>query len=281
MLRVGNGETLKENLRIFILNLNQHVDATLGLELSISKSTAEKETVGPNGESNGRYGDYAQESLLLASLILDLFLEESAYKPLHNPKLIIKINSTTLTDENAKNVLLKAHRLSTQGGVVYFANLTKKGQDNVAFSSSGIKFASDLTGDWETDTLRTGCLGSATINLPRIAMECEQDKNKFINILKERFELAARALTIKSNAIKQFGKNNLPFLLQKSNGDIYFRVENCSRTVNLAGFREAVEAFTGKSITSEEGRKFTEEVITNMLAFRQKVGRKYGKRLYP
>src|SRR5208283_3807076 len=49
----------------------------------------------------------------------------------------------------------------------------------------------------------------------------------------------------------------------------------------LAGFKEAVEAFTEKSINSEEGRKFSEELIQNILAFKQKIGRKHGKRLYP
>jgi anaerobic ribonucleoside-triphosphate reductase len=271
---------LKESLRLFIFNLNQHVEATLGLELSIPKPTAEKETVGPNGKPNGKYGDYTQESLLLASLILDIFLEESTCKPMLSPKLVIKINSASIADEKAKEILLKANQLAAQGGVVYFANLTKKDGENVAYSSSGIKLASDLTGDWETDTLRTGCLGCVTINLPRIAMECEKDQNKFNDLLKERFELAARALIIKNNALKQFGKNNLPFLLQKTNGDTYFRLENCSRIINLAGFREAIEAFTEKPMGSEESRAFAGETIANLLAYKQKVGRKYGKRLY-
>ena len=73
----------------------------------------------------------------------------------------------------------------------------------------------------------------------------------------------------------------MPFLLKSSSGDTYFRLENCSRIINLAGFREAVEAFTEKSIDSEESRKFAEEIIQNILAFKQKVGRKHGKRLYP
>jgi len=73
----------------------------------------------------------------------------------------------------------------------------------------------------------------------------------------------------------------LPFLLKYDNGDIYFRLENCSRIINLAGFREAVEAFTEKSINSEESRKFAEETIQNILVFRQKLARKHGKRLYP
>jgi anaerobic ribonucleoside-triphosphate reductase len=81
--------------------------------------------------------------------------------------------------------------------------------------------------------------------------------------------------------LKQFGKNSLPFLLKSSSGDTYFRLENCSRIINLAGFREAVEAFTEKNINSEESRKFADEIIQNLLAFKQKIGRKHGKRLYP
>jgi ribonucleoside-triphosphate reductase (formate) len=268
---------IKDNLRLFIQTLNQHAEATLVLELSIPKFTAEKEAIG----SQGKYGDFTQESQLLASLIIDVFAEESTSKPLLSPKLVIKINTAALADENAKAILLKAHQLAAKSGIPYFANLTKKENENVAFSSSGIKFAADLTGDWETDTLRTGCLGCVTINMPRIVLECEKDKNKFYDLMRERVELAARALGIKNNALKQFGKNFLPFLLQKADGDTYFRLENCSRIINLAGFREAIEAFTEKNINSEECRKLAEETIQYLLAFKQKIGRKYGKRLYP
>ncbi len=272
---------IKENLRLFIQSLNQHVDATLGLEIAVPTLLSEKEAVGSGGKLNGKYSDFSQESQLVASLVIDVFTEESSVKPLLSPKLIIKINSLALVDENAKAILLKAHQLAVKSGVLYFANMTKKETENIAFSSSGVKLAADLIGDWETDTLRTGCLGCVTINMPRITQECEKDKNKFFDLMRERFELAARALGIKNNALKQFGKNSLPFLLQKSDRDTYFRLENCSRIVNLVGFREAIEAFTEKTVNSEESRKFTEEIISNLMAFRQKIGRKYGKRLYP
>jgi ribonucleoside-triphosphate reductase (formate) len=272
---------VKESLRLFILNLNQHAEATLGIELSIPKLTAEKEAVGAGGKIVGKYGDFAAESRLLAELIIDIFLEESSPKPLLHPNLIVKIDSFTFTDENAKAVLLKAHRLAAQTGTPFFVNNAKKQSENVTFSSTGVKFATDLTGEWETDTLRTGCLGFVTINLPRITQECERDKNKFFDLTKERFELAARALGIKNSALKQFGKNSLPFLLKTSSGDTYFRLENSSRIISLAGFKEAVEAFTEKSFNSEEGRKFTEEIIQTLLAFKQKIGRKHGRRLYP
>ena len=278
----GNEVTkIKENLRLFIKNLNQHAEATLGIELSIPKLAGEKEAIGPEGKPKGKYGDYIQESQLLASLIMEVFTEECTGKPLLNPKLVIKINSEALADEKAKPLLAKAHVLAAKSGTLYFANLTKKENENAAFSSSGVKLTSDLTGDWEIDTLRTGALGNVTINFPRITLECEKDKAKFFDLMRERFELSARALGIKSNALKQFGKFSIPFLLQKTERDTYFRLENCSRMINLAGFNEAVEAFTGKPIHSDESRRFADETIQNLLSFKQKIGRKYGKRLYP
>lgn len=272
---------LKESLRLFILNLNQHADATLGLDFDPSKSLLEKEAIGAEGKVVGKYGDYLAEAQLLASLILDVCLEEGEVKTMLNPKLVIKIRSDSLQNPKALEFLRKAHQLALQSGNVYFANLTKKETHNSTFAASGVKFSADLTGDWEIDTLRTGCLGCVAINMPRIALESGGDKTVFFDLLKERFEFAARALSIKNNALRQFGRTLLPFLLQKTDGDTYFRLENCSRVVNLAGFREAIETFVGKPLSSEKSHNFATEVISTLSTFTHKNGRRYGKRLYP
>ena len=276
-----DGARVKESLRLFLLNVNQHADAALGLELSIPRFVAEKTAVGPQGKTCGKYADFAEENQLLASLVIEVFAEESSPKPLLNPKIIVKITNEALADENARAILLKAHSLAAEKGTPYFANMLQKEEKYAVFSASGCKLEADLTGDWETDTLRTGCLGYVTINLPRIVHESEKDKNKFFEVLKERCELAARALGIKYSIVKQHGKNSLPFLMQNQNGDTYFRLENCSRIINFAGFKEAVETFCEKNITHEECVKFAEEIVQNVLAFKHKVGRKHGKRLFP
>jgi ribonucleoside-triphosphate reductase len=270
---------VKENLRLFIMNVNQHADAALGIELSVPRFIAGKAAVGPQGTS-GNYGDFAEESRLLASLIIEIFTEESSPKPLLNPKLILKINDETLADESAKAVLLKAHSLAAEYGTPYFANLPQEEGKHTVFSGSGCKFEADLTGDWETDTLRTGSLGCVTINLPRIVHESEKDENKFFEILKERFEFAARALGIKYRALKQHGKSSLPFIMQTTNGDAYFRLESSSSIINLAGFGECVETFCEKSQDREESAKFAGEIVQNLLEFKHRIGRKHGKRLF-
>jgi len=184
-------------------------------------------------------------------------------------------------DEKAKAVLLKAHSLAAGKGALYFANMLQKGESHAVFSASGCKLEADLRGDWETDTLRTGCLGVVTVNLSRIVHESGEDMNKFFEILKERYELAARALKIKYRMLKQHGKNAFPFILQGSNGDVYFRLENCSRIINFAGFQESVESFCGKDISHEETVEFAEKIVQNLSALKRKFSRRHGKRLFP
>jgi len=271
---------IKEALRLFITNINQHVNASLGLELTIPDFIADKPAFGPSGKHVGKYADFFEESQILASLIFEIFAEESVRKPLFNPKIILKMRPETFADEKAKAMLLKAHQLASEKGLPYFANMLEKDQKYSVFSSSGFRLKADLNGDWEIDTLRTGCLGYVTINLPRITYESGKDKTKFFEIFRERFEMATRALEIKDRALKQHGKGLLPFLMQSVNGDHYFRLENCSRIINLAGLKEALEAFNEKSIReSEKKLEFAEEIMQNILAYIQKIGRKRGKRL--
>jgi anaerobic ribonucleoside-triphosphate reductase len=270
---------IKESLRLFLLHINHHADAALGLDLKIPSCLTEQQAITPKGKANGKYGDYAEEATLLASLVVDIFIEESSPKPILNPKLIIKINAETANDESAKVILLKAHRLAADKGPVYFSSDDQK--EKTAFSTSGIKLTSNLIEDWETDTLRTGCFGYVTINLPRIVHECEKDKVKFFDILRERCELALRALGIKHRALKQYGKTGLPFLMQTINGDTYFRLENSSGIINITGLNEAAESFIGKPLINVESAKFAQELAQNIQVYITKMGRKHGKRLFP
>src|SRR4030067_2289466 len=109
-----------------------------------------------------------------------------------------------------------------------------------------------------------------TINLPRIVHESETEKNKFFEILKERYELATRALEIKQRALRQREIATLPFLTQNASGDKYFRVENCSNLISIAGFREAVAAFCDQSKTQQGSAEFDAEIAQNILSFEKK-----------
>ena len=273
---------VKETLRSFICSISQYTDTSLGLELVTPDFIAEKKAIGPFGKLVGNYGDFKEESQLLASLMLEIFAEESARKPLFNPKIIVKIRLETFSDGKARENLLQAHNLASEKGIPYFANLLGKNRKHDVFSASGYRLKADLKKDWEIDTLRTGNMGHVTVNLPRITLECEKDKAKFFGILDERLEMAARALEIKYRALKQRGKGLIPFMTQSVNGDRYFRLEYSSRLINFAGLKEAAEAFCGKTMfEDEEPLKFAEEITRYILDFTRRVGRRRRKRLLP
>lgn len=271
----------KEDLRLFLLTLNQHVNTTFGLDITIPKFLTDRPAISFEGKIDGNYGDFVEESNLLANLILDIYCEESIKKPLLNPKLILRVTKEDLINERMKTTVSKAHSLAAEKGILYFVNALADEENPSSFSSTGCKLESDLTGDWETDTMRTGCIGTVTINLPRILHESEKEPTKFFEMLKERYELATRALEIKQRILKQHAKNFLPFLIQSKAGDAYFRLENCSGIINFAGLEETIASFFPQSNSEEEGLTFAEEIVQNTVGFKQKIGRKHGKRRFP
>jgi ribonucleoside-triphosphate reductase len=272
---------VKEALRLFTADLAQHTYVSLGLELTVPDFLAEKQAVGPDGKRIGTYADFTEQVQLIASLLLEIFAEEGVRKPLTNPELILKIRGETTSNERAKALLLKAHSLASERGILHFANAVKKQRRHSVFSSSGMVLNADLDDDWEIDTLRTGCLGVVTINVPRIAYESDRDQTKFLDILKERVEMANRALEIRHRTLTHHGKNLLPFLMQGGNGDHYFRLESSSRIINLAGLKQSAEVFCEKSVDDEKTSVFLEQIAKEVSVYVQKIGRRRGKRLSP
>jgi len=275
-------QEVKEALRLFILNVNQHVNASLGLELMIPHFLAEKSALGPFGNLVGTYGNFKDESQLLALFLLEIFGEESTHRPLFNPKVVVKIRSETFNDEKGEAILLEAHNLASEKGIPYFANLLGKKREHSVFSASSCRLNADLKGDWEIDTLRTSNIGYVTVNLPRITCECGRDRTKFFEILRERLEMASRALEIKYRTLKQQGRGLLPFLMQSVNSDQYFRLENSSRLINLVGLKEAAESFYGADIReNEKALEFAEETMGSISDFTRKIGKRRRERLLP
>jgi ribonucleoside-triphosphate reductase len=270
---------VKEALQLFTAGLAQHMHVSLGLELTVPDFLAEKQAVGPDGKHVGTYADFTEQVQLLASLLLEVLAEEGVRKPLTNPELILKIRAEIILNEGAKALLLKAHSLACEGGFLHFANAVKKERRRSVFSSSGLVLNADLDDDWEIDTLRTGCLGVVTINVPRIVYESGRDQTKFLDILKERVEMADRALEIKHRTLTHYSKNLLPFLMQGGNGDHYFRLESSSRIISLAGLKQSAELFCEKGVDNEKTFAFLEQIAKEVSVYVQKMGRRRGKRL--
>jgi len=258
-IRGVEAERIRENLRLFVFNMNQMLTShdsalavSVGLELALPDFLGEKEAVGPEGKKEGFYADYVEESRLLTTLLFETLAEESKRKPLFQPSLIVKLRAEALRNKESDSVLHLAHQLAAERGMPYFANLASKEQACVSYMATGTRFVNDWKGDWELDTLRMGSMDSVLINLPRIVYDSEAKPAKFYELLDEQLEMAVRTMEIKYQTIKLRGREKLlPFLTNKSNGEQYARFENFTRLIGFVGLNEAVESFGFQSFYGE------------------------------
>jgi ribonucleoside-triphosphate reductase len=248
-------ERVREALKLFVTNLSHplscgsSVGASLGVEFIVPEFLKEQKAIGPEGKVVGCYGDFADESRRLASLIIEVMFADDRNKPVFNPRLIIKIRPEVLKDPDYVNLLFESHKLAAETGLPYFANLCSPEQANASYTSTGFRLASDWRNDWELDTMQTGSVDTVIINLPRVMYEAGGKEANFFRVLDDQLEMALRALDIKYRTIKQREREQmLPFLMQKTDGDQYFRIENAARLVSFVGLNETIQAFFDKPL---------------------------------
>ncbi len=275
-------ERIRDGLRLFISDINQpqsngsQVGASLGIELVIPDFLKEQEAIGPEGKTAGTYAYYAQESQRLASLILEVIPRDDTNKPIFNPRLIIKIRPEVLKDPECDPLLIEAHKFAAETGLPYFANLCPPEQTAASYTSTGFRLASNWREDWELDTMQTGSVDTVIINLPRVMYEAGGKENSFFKTLDDQLELALEALEIKYRTIKQREKEHmLPFIMQKTDGDQYFRIENAVRLVSFVGLNETVQAFFGKPLKQEgETLDFAKKIVSYLSSDINKYSKK-------
>ena len=115
----------------------------------------------------------------------------------------------------------------------------------------------------------TGSIGVVTINMPRIGY-LARDEDDFIERLENLMELAKESLEIKRKILERFTENDLypysKFYLRNIKEGFGCYWKNHFSTIGLVGMNEACLNLFGKSIASEEGRKFAIKVLDFMRA---------------
>ncbi|MEM2610979.1 MAG: anaerobic ribonucleoside-triphosphate reductase [Candidatus Bathyarchaeia archaeon] len=271
-------EDIREELKHFLssINLTVPTGVSIGIEVTVPSFLEECRAIGPEGNFVGSYGDYAEESRILASLIFDAFSEVGHLKPIFNPSPVIKIRPEALNDEVEK-IIYEAHILATYG-LPYFANAPL--EKPASYMAVGHIFHADWRRDWELDTIRVGCVGSVSINMPRAFYESRGDRRLFFENLYDFSEKALRALEIKYLTIKQRANEGLlPFLIQGGRSDPYCRLEGSLFLLNLVGLNETVQLATKSTILEgDESLKFAGEIASYLTEVVSRYSRKRDMR---
>lgn len=270
-----NYEDILEAMQMLIFNLNMAYSnrggqvpfTSLNTEFTVPKFLENETAYGPGGKEVGVYGDYINEVRSINSAFIDVMMQgDYVGKPHLFPNAIWMLREEMMNNEYDED-LLKVHELSSKYSTPYFANCIPEytgGHSNVMGCRTRLN--SNWTGNWDTDTLRTGNLAYVSLNLPRIAYKAGDEG--FYDGLNHTLELAEEVLLIRRNhALKCLDKFDLlPFLThENSEGERYYRIENSTLSFGIVGMDETLRALgIEDGIVSEEGQIVAEQILSHI-----------------
>jgi len=251
--------SVERSIRNFLMNVAQprtgcpFSTLSIGLELSIPEQLEKYDYVDFNGENKGSYGDFVDQSQLIAESVLKILLSIRSDNPMQMPLLIFPIRKGSTKGRSSANLLLDAHELVSRYGAVYFSNLATDWQGSALYFANGNRMGVDWSGDWELDTMRGGILDTVVLNLPRIAYEARGSDRRFFEILDQFVSLAVDCLNIKYHTMKErMGQGLLRVLSSSILSEQYMHLENSQCSVSFVGLYEAVNALTGEGISDRK-----------------------------
>jgi anaerobic ribonucleoside-triphosphate reductase len=173
-------------------------------------------------------------------------------------------NITKDLDWNNENLEL-LFRMTAKYGLPYFQNFIKSDLKPSDVRAMCCRLQLDLkelrnkTGGLFGFGESTGSIGVVTINMPRIGY-FSKNEDEFIEKLERLMYLAKVSLELKRKVVNRImSKKMLPFS-QRYLGNL----DHHFSTIGLIGMNEACLNFLGKSIATEEGRKFSIKVLEFM-----------------
>lgn len=118
-------------------------------------------------------------------------------------------------------------------------------------------------------------LGVVTVNLPRIALESQGDRDKFWDIFAERMQIAKDALVYRVGRVKEASPANAPILYQygafgkrlskTGNVDDLFKNRRATVSLGYIGLYEVATVFYGGEWEhNPQAKEFTKDIIREM-----------------
>jgi ribonucleoside-triphosphate reductase len=134
----------------------------------------------------------------------------------------------------------------------------------------------------------TGSVGVVTINLPRLGYE-SKSKKEFFAKLNRLMDLARESLETKRKMVESLTEKGLyPYTkfyldaIKMRRGEYW---ANHFSTIGLLGMNEALLNLIGKDITTKEGHKLAEEILTHMrdriIGYQKETGNMYNLEATP
>ncbi|TMI60638.1 hypothetical protein E6H14_00280 [Candidatus Bathyarchaeota archaeon] len=253
-------QRVQEAVRLFLSQLNWEgfsntlpSRSTIGLDRAAPNILGQSDAIGPNGQTEGKYADYAREAEEVLRTMIDAAQEIAQDNPLVNPSITLRLDRNKLSEPDG--LLSMAHETSLRYSIMNY--LIQNPGESYTVSSDGCMFVTDSMGD----VARGALVGTVQVNLPRIAYESAWKDERFLQGVTNAVDEAVRALEIRGQAIhERMREGLLPLLSWQTNGSAYYGSHPMAE-ISLLGLNEAVKHHIKKDVDNKDSLVFVKKII--------------------
>ncbi|MFH0752013.1 MAG: ribonucleoside triphosphate reductase [archaeon] len=289
---------VKQAMQEFLFNMNvptrvgfQCPFSNITLDLKCPKALADKPVIIGGKPNPEKYGEFQKEMEMINRAFAEVMMAGDANGRIFTFPIPTYNVTKDLDWDNPEYDII--WEMTARYGMPYFANFVNSDMDPDDARSMCCRLRLDNReirrkgGVFGAHPL-TGSLGVVTLNLPRIGYLSENE-DEFMQRLFRLMDLASLSLEIKRKSVEKFTEFGLyPYAkhylsgVKQSSGSYW---SNHFNTIGILGMNEACLNLFGKSIASEEGRKFALRVMGAMLEriadYQKKTGNNYNLEATP
>ena len=292
-------DEVKQAIQEFVFNVNvptrvgfQTPFTNITLDLECPKHMADNPVIIGGEMQDTTYGEYQEEMNMLNKALLEVLSEGDA----NGRVFTFPIPTVNITkDFNWDNPVIESlWEASAKYGIPYFSNFINSDMDPEDARSMCCRLRIDNRqleyrgGGLFGSNPMTGSVGVVTINLPRLALKSNNEK-EFFKGLAELMDMAKDSLETKRKVLERLTDANLypytKFYLRNIKQRFNQYWKNHFSTIGLIGTNEAALNLLGVDIGTEKGKAFAEKTLDFMrdrlVEYQKETGNNYNLEATP
>ncbi len=292
-------DKVKQEIQSFVFNMNvstrvgfQTPFSNITLDITPPKTLANESVILGGVPQKETYGEFQEEMNMINRAFAEVMTEGDAHGRIFTfPIPTYNIDKNFNWSDGRFDAIWE---MTAKYGIPYFANFINSDMDPEDARSMCCRLRLDNRelhkrggGLFGANPL-TGSIGVVTINMPRLGY-VSKNKKEFYRKLDHLMELAKESLETKRKLVESLTEKGLyPYTrvylesIKMRRGQYW---ANHFSTIGLIGMNEALMNLLGKDITTKEGNKFAEEVLTHMrdrmVKFQEETGNMYNLEASP
>jgi ribonucleoside-triphosphate reductase len=269
---------VKQQIQSFVFNMNvstrvgfQTPFSNITLDITPPKTLAKESVVIGGVAQKETYADFQEEMNMINRAFAEVMTEGDAKGRIFTfPIPTYNIGKNFDWNDSRFDAIWE---MTAKYGIPYFANFVNSDMDPDDARSMCCRLRLDNRelhkrggGLFGANPL-TGSVGVVTINMPRLGYK-SKNKKDFFKKLEDLMDLAKESLETKRKLVESLTERGLyPYTkfyldaIKMRRGQYW---ANHFSTIGLVGMNEALLNLIGKDVTTKEGQKLAEEILTHM-----------------